>query len=703
MTPLIARNGLSIEIGQAFYGAYRELRPVQRQAVGPLLNGRDVLVISRTGSGKTEAILAPLVQRYLGDLSNRGTRPALLYITPTRALANDLLRRLSPPLERLGLVAGLRHGEQNDLGRVQKPHLLITTPESLDVMLMQQEAALQHVRGAVVDESHLFYNSQRGFQLSVLLRRLELRTGPLQVASLSATVANPEDIWRFLRPGHQVDVVTDESGRDLDFELRVISQPVEFATLVERIASAPKAKLLVFVNSRREADSLAADLMRHTSFGSDVYIHHSSMSKAARLETEASFGSAQRAICVATSTLELGIDIGDIDLVVLYDQPSGWQSFLQRIGRGNRRSNKSNVLALVHSDRDGAFYQTLAFQALIQQVRRGRFDSEAPLTFLGAALQQVLSQLLESDGRYRRPADLAEVLGLEPEYAESMDTIIDELVTKDLVKRHPVKNRIAPGEALYRLKDLRLVWGNFPARSRVVTLRAGTRELGNIPAVNAIRLSRGSVISFGGRHWRVARLLPETIELEQSQAAPTVPLIYGGTRLGLDPHVVEGMWEFIVYGGESEGLDPAHDAEFRVRVHELREVFQVGVIPVESKRDRFKYFTFGGQIINEVIGRWSNAGWHSAGDVILETDRPVDFHSLPLDVSDLEDLAFDVLGVPSDLTLFQSLLPRQLLARELGQWWSQSGVIERTVSRLRRSDVVDVPPGTALELMVNSR
>jgi ATP-dependent Lhr-like helicase len=154
-----------------------------------VLEGGDVLILAGTGSGKTEAVLAPLAQRWLPAMRREGGC-TILYVTPTRALANDLLRRIEPPMEALGLRVGVRHGERNDLSRARKPDLLITTPESLDVLLTGRDAALQSVRGVVLDEIHLLYNTQRGFQLGVLLKRLDAFTGTVcQVVGLSATVA----------------------------------------------------------------------------------------------------------------------------------------------------------------------------------------------------------------------------------------------------------------------------------------------------------------------------------------------------------------------------------------------------------------------------------------------------------------------------------------------------------------------------------
>src|SRR5689334_10478068 len=212
-------SSLAQPVGSAFYGAFKELRPCQREAIRPILEGHDVLLLSPTGSGKTEAVLAPLIQKYAREMrAAAGT--TILYITPTRALANDLFRRLLPALEKLNISVGIRHGEQNDLARVRKPNVLITTPESLDVLMVSGERSIASARAIVLDEIHLTYNTQRGFQTATLLRRLELAAGSRhQVIGLSATVADSKDIWAFFRPGIDPVVVREEGRKPLDYHI----------------------------------------------------------------------------------------------------------------------------------------------------------------------------------------------------------------------------------------------------------------------------------------------------------------------------------------------------------------------------------------------------------------------------------------------------------------------------------------------------
>ena len=684
---------LAWDVGRAFYGTFRDLRPAQRAAVEPILSGRDTLVLAGTGSGKTEAVLAPLVQRYL-SIARQAPGCTLLYVTPTRALANDLLRRVEGPLDALGLVAGIRHGERDDLARARAPHLLITTPESLDVLVTKREPALSSVRAVMLDEIHLTYNTQRGFQVAALLKRLERRSGiPLQVVGLSATVANAADIWQFFRPGHDVASVRDEQVKLLDAVIRDVASPQAVVDLLDRLASGSRLKVLVFANSRRECDQLGAMCRGMTAFGPNVFVHHSSLDRDARLAVESAFQQASSALCVATSTLELGIDIGDVDLVVLYGHPGGWEAFLQRVGRGSRRAAKTNVLCLVSPDHGSRFRVTLAYEALLSQIASGRLEREGPLDIYGAAAQQLVSLLVEGRGSFQRAADLADVLSDWPHLPRpSVENILDELARSRYTTRHGFQNRYGAGDELHRLQDLRLIWGNFPARSRDVRLLTAGRPIGTIPATNLLRLAPGTIVRFAGRHWRVQRTLADTVEVEPSAATSGLDITYSGSGAPVSPTIAEEMLRLLE--SDAQELHVVGDAAawFRASADAMRPYLGRDRLPVaRDSRGYFCYVTFAGRLMNRVIAQWAGLGWYEADDLVLRTVDRLDLSRLPTQPSALEDIAAQAMQLPDDLTVFQSLIPRELLMRELVDEWNKTPVFTRTLNRLRRAIVTNTP------------
>ena len=684
---------LSQPVGRAFYGQFQDLREIQRESVGPILAGDDVLVLSPTGSGKTEAVTAPLVEKYL-PTARGSTGPVILYVTPTRALANDLLRRLDRPLESLGLVTGIRHGERNDLQRVSKPDVLITTPESLDVMISSRESALSDVRAVLLDEVHLTYNTQRGLQLSVLLHRLELFLDrEVQVAALSATVATDAEMWSFLRPGRRVVTVRDEYTRPIDAQIRTVQTPDDLARLLEQLSANTKLKTLVFASSRRECDNLAAALSARPGLEGRVFVHHSSLSRELRLDVETRMQESPSAVCVATSTLELGIDIGDVDLVVLYGPPFGWESFLQRIGRGNRRGDKSNVLCLAVPGQGPLFIQLLCFEALIWQVRGHRLEQRPAMELYGAAVQQLLSLLLERSGGYERVRQLSDVFAPWPHLSRDViEEMVAALEAADFVRAHGFLNRVGAGPPLHQLRDLGLIWGNFPAGSSTVPIRASGREIGAVPIVNVARVRPGAFIRFAGRRWRVARVRRDGIEVDAAPGAGNeVDLSYGGTKPPLDPANVEAMLLLALAGIPEPHMPAQEGRQFAQTIDQLRRHLAPDVIPVASDSGRLIYFTFAGRLLNEVIALHSGSTGYRAGEVALESVDPIDFSQLPSDPGVLLPIALPLLAAPNGLTVFQQLLPAPLLDRELAELWVKSPVCMRSLTRLRQSAERSLP------------
>ncbi len=684
---------LSQMVGQAFYGRFRSLRSIQEQCVESVLRGDDTLVVSPTGSGKTEAVLAPLIDRYRTFMTG-AAGCTILYIVPNRALANDLERRITPALGNLGFEVGIRHGERNDLNRVKKPHVLITTPESLDVMLTgrNKKDVLGSVKCVVLDEVHLTYNSQRGLQVSILLRRLEqLADCHIQMAGLSASVADPSDIWSFFRPGEPVTTILDRENRAIDPYITRLDNSRDLRTLFDTLARRQRVKVLVFTNSRRECESLAADLTHRTTFGDRVYVHHSSLSRDVRLDVEEKFGKPGKAVCIATSTLELGIDIGDIDVVVLYGLPSGWESFLQRIGRGNRRSEKSNVVCVATEGQGTIFLSILGFKALLSLVRTGRLEQEAPKLLYGALAQQLLSLVMAGKGSYQRVADLTRVFSSLP-YIDraTIERILHRLGAEKYLVRHGFQNRYGAGDQLHLLEDLRLVWGNFPSRSHAVPLITPSAEIGTVPAFNLMRFNTGDVIGFAGQHWQIRQLNSNQIKLERTSRQKTVEISYSGSSPALDAITVEEMWRLLLEGvtGVDELSQQSRHSFFKA-AEDIQPYLSAG-IPYAAGGEVKHYFTFAGQTINNAIAGCLGLSTFEAGDISLATSEPVDFQSLP-EMKDIEPYAIASLNVPGDLTLFQSLLPLELLHRELAETWRKTPVFKRSLARLRQSRTVLVP------------
>lgn len=342
---------------------WSDLRPLQRAAIMPLMDGEDAVLLAPTAGGKTEAACFPLLSAMAGQ---KWTGTSVLYLCPLKALLNNLVGRVDTYAQWLGRRAALWHGDtkesQRQRIRTESPDILLTTPESLEAMLIgvktDHARLLGNVRAVVVDEVHAFAGDDRGWHLLAVLERLERVTGrPIQRIGLSATVGNPEQLLHWLqgatahtRPGRVVapGVAPPEpagtgSGREHaaerstrpagEVELDYVGSLDNAAKLIAALHRGEKR--LVFCDSRAQVEQLGAALRAREV---TVFLSHASLSVDERNRSEQAFAEARDCVIVSTSTLELGIDVGDLDRVIQIDSPASVASFLQRIGRTGRRT-----------------------------------------------------------------------------------------------------------------------------------------------------------------------------------------------------------------------------------------------------------------------------------------------------------------------------------------------------------------------------
>lgn len=324
---------------------WQSLRPLQRAAVAPIRAGADCVLLAPTAGGKTEAAIFPLLSEMVQG-QWRGT--SVLYVTPLRALLNNLHPRIDAYGAWVGRTVGLWHGDVGASHRRrmlgEPPDVLLTTPESLEAMLVSRrvdhERFFAHLRSVVIDELHSFAGSDRGWHLLGVLERLERLTGrPIQRVGLSATVGNPAEVGAWMQGANQerrqLRVIGDESAGPStapDVELDYVGSLENAAAVISRLHRGEKR--LVFAESRRQAEGIAF-LLRER--GVETFVSHSSLSADERRQSERAFAEARDTVIVATSTLELGVDIGDLDRVIQLDAPRTVASFLQRLGRTGRR------------------------------------------------------------------------------------------------------------------------------------------------------------------------------------------------------------------------------------------------------------------------------------------------------------------------------------------------------------------------------
>ncbi|MGJ6979251.1 DEAD/DEAH box helicase [Aestuariimicrobium soli] len=338
------------------------LRALQEQAVEPLLAGHDALLLAPTAGGKTEAALFPLLTRMSGE-NWRGT--SVLYITPLKALVNNLQVRAERYTGWLGRTSAVRHGDttagQRKRRLLDHPDVLLTTPESIEAMLISTttdpRAIFSGVQAVVIDEIHAFAGDDRGWHLLGVLQRLEDLVGhPLQRVGLSATVGNAEWLLGWLQgnnrdagvPGVLVNPAVTAGGPAPDVQLDFVGSLANAATVIASLHQGEKR--LVSCESRRQVEELAERL---GGLGVTTFVSHSSVSPDDRRRAEEAFAQERDCVIVATSTLELGIDVGDLDRVVQIGSTPTVASLLQRLGRtGRRLGTVRNMLVLGIKDDD---------------------------------------------------------------------------------------------------------------------------------------------------------------------------------------------------------------------------------------------------------------------------------------------------------------------------------------------------------------
>ncbi len=332
---------------------WANLRPTQLEAIEPIETGWHCLLLAPTAGGKTEAAIIPVLSRMV---SEDWVGASVLYVCPIKALLNNLEQRLTRYAGLLGRTVEVWHGDvaasRKKRALRDPPDILLTTPESLEGMLVspriERKAWFGNLYVVIADELHAFAADDRGWHLRSVLARIDAYcTKPVQRIGLSATVSNPAQLLEWFAPrGDRLVVGSSAISTDADVTIDAVGTLENAATIVSRLHRGEKR--LVFCDSRSAAEQMGAGLNQR---GVRTFVSHASLSVSERRQAEAAFAEERDCAIVATSTLELGIDVGDLDRVIQIDAPATVGSFLQRMGRSGRRSgSKRNLLFLATSD-----------------------------------------------------------------------------------------------------------------------------------------------------------------------------------------------------------------------------------------------------------------------------------------------------------------------------------------------------------------
>ncbi len=669
--------------------------------------GRSVLLISPTGGGKTLAGFLPS----LADITETGTGHGIhtLYISPLKALAVDIARNLEAPIAEMGLPVTVetRTGDtphaKRQRQRKNPPDILITTPEQVSLLMADPHAGhlLKNLRTVILDELHAMVTSKRGVLLSLALSRLQALAPEAIRIGLSATVADPDALRAWLVPTGEepAPLVLGQPGAKPHIRILSSVERVPWSghsalyAIPEIYGEIRKAKMtLVFVNTRSQAEVIFQSLWEANEDTLPIALHHGSLDVAQRRKVEAAMSEGKLRAVVCTSTLELGIDWGDVDLVIHVGAPKGSSRLLQRIGRSNHKLDLPSEALLVPSNR----FEVLECQAALQAAEANAQDTEYPMVLkLDVLAQHIMCRACA--GPFHRDDLFAEVTSAwtyRNLAREDFDKAVDYVATGGYaLKAYERYAKLKPQPD----GSLRL---SHPRLAMVYRLNMGTIIEDEMLKVRLAHVKRrlGKRVLIGGRvlgeaeEWFLSQLTAGTTFLfagevlrfegldefgalatRSNEREPMVPSYQGG-KFPLSTYLAERVRAMLADPSQWNGLPPQVKAwlslqRFRSAVPKAGEML-VETFPRADKHYMVCY-PFEGRLAHQTLGmlltrRLERAGLQPLGFVASE---------YALVIWMVRDLS---LAVSAGRISLGRLFDEDMMGDDLEAWLAESMLMKRT-------------------------
>lgn len=669
---------------RAFFGRFGSLTHAQKAVISPILNQQDVILQAGTGEGKTEAILAPATERLI--ISRE--RLTIIYIVPTRALAIDMYRRLDSLYRQLGLRVAIRTGDGKTL-RNGTPNLLLLTPESLDVLLgspnPENKMLLKSVRILIIDEVHTFLRTERGSHLSYLKQRLELLAGgSLQTLTLSATIPNSDEIISSFKL-KTVFVYQHPPIRKLvPHWIHMVDERIELVPFFDNLLQKHQCKkILVFTSSRKKCEQLFEILNDQTSFKGHVLLHYSNLSIKKRRSVESSFRTTKQTICIATSTLEVGIDIADIDGVVLIDPPPTTTAFLQRIGRGNRKKNNLKFWGICLGP--NAEKHLLKFLAFFHLAEQNMVYQKPVVKHYSVLFQQTLSCLYAK--KMISHNLLKKLFNLD-----TQPLMMKEMVAKNWLRLVP-KSGLLEGGWQYKISlKKQQIWSNFPPKDDEYEVVLERDVIAKLPLSIVKQLTIGDVFYLTGIKLKLLKIeekkASQEIEVAVSQEPVTVDVTWFGVGVPVAFEVAQAIKMVLFNLDEPPGLETSTKQLFNT-IHRSYEQGPNGVYVRRLKSGAYRFETFLGTVGNLII----------CEQIKRQLSSQIEGLAVHFDELGIETTAwiqFNTLSLPSTVSSFEKwielFLPLVKKAFSWNRWFyalPKNLQIEETSSALLDLRVLD--------------
>lgn len=585
---------------------WKELNPIQEKAIPSVLNHENTLILAPTASGKTEAALIPIFSEIL---NNKYEPCSVLYISPLKALINDMHNRIEKWGNHFGLTATKWHGDvtrnKKDKFMKKPTDFLSTTPESLEVILMNRKSeeksrVFNNIKYILIDEIHYFAASDRGIQLNSILNRISKYAPNATIIGLSATVGNPELISNWVSLDKPAKIIRDTSGRKLQYKVLNISQD----NLPKVLKKYLNKKILIFANSRSVAEFTYHNLKNQINM-KNIFIHHGSINKETREENEDKFKEVKNGFMVATTTLELGIDIGDIDIVVQLSAPSEASSFSQRIGRSGRRSKLQRTIVL-----SNGFNLLVSLAELILhhegEVERIKISNKS----IDILFHQILSCVYEK-GKvdYNDLFDeLSKCYAFSGISFDEYKKLLKEMNERDMLDIY--NNFLTLGyqfEKDFGQSNYKNFFAVFSPRFEYSVLQ-GNKEIGTLDISYAVDLGKGDYFNLAGKVWAVKAInhdkyIVHVTEIDlKNKKIPN----WNSDGAPISPLITNKIYQILQGNFEDKFLRP-FDENARWIIEMAIETaqtdgFSEGIIPVEMNESKQVYiYTFAGDKANNLL------------------------------------------------------------------------------------------------------
>jgi ATP-dependent Lhr-like helicase len=587
--------------------AFDSLRPVQELAGEAILDGKNAVVLAPTAGGKTEASMFPVIA---GLMSQPPSGVGAIYIAPIKALLNNQEGRLGEYTQMVGLRRFVWHGDAADSEKgafVREPaELLMTTPESMEVMLMSPRVPAPRLfadlRIVVIDEVHAFAGTDRGAHLMSVLERIgALSKHDVQRVGLSATVGNPDQIAQWISGSSKRERVVVDPPKPKAKRLIKVYLREDTADFAREAAREGRGKKSLFFCQSRALTEAIAEQMRGGDI--DVFVHHGSVSKEERLAAEERFATGTNACIVATSTLELGIDVGGLDLTFQANAPSTVSSFLQRMGRTGRRPGADANMTFLCEDAVAIVQAT----ALVRLAARGWVESVKDERRCWPVLvHQVLAMTQQHGGISAERC--WQMLQRVPDFRGiSQDEylgVVEHMKREEyLFESGGLLSMGRASERAFGKKNFLELYAVFstPVLYRVET--ESRRELGSLEQAFVDRLVADmSTFLLAGRAWLVAGV-DHAERMVRVKPAPRgkKPSWGGFVPQFLGREVCQEMRAVLAGDDEHAFLDDRATASLHEWRQELGPLLRKGAAAMQFDGDRLTWWTFAGGRINQTL------------------------------------------------------------------------------------------------------